>query len=327
MRKSPRLSSALERFELALASENKSPATIAHYGVRIARLRDLLGDIPVASIRADMLRRALLVVKSTASRRDGGPVSDRYVEQHRKSWARFFAWCVEEGVARSSPAEELRGWRVDEQELTVLRPAQVAQLLAAAPATFEGQRDRAIVSTLYGTGVRRRELVDVALEHVDLDGAAMHVRGKTRRWRTVPLGATLAAVLRRYRDEVRPRVLLGDSERLFVDRAARALLPNAINQLLRKLALRAGIVDPVSPHVLRRSFATEYLRNGGDRKALKIILGHTTDAMVDRYVRFVEADVHRDHAAASPFERLARPAQIELLPVHAGGRETLAVVR
>lgn len=307
-RRTPRLSALEHAFVTDLEAQNRTPGTIEHYRTRLRHLREQIGDQAVASIRADMLRRFLLAVKRAPHGRRGGPISDRYVEQHRKTLARFFGWCVEAGHLRSSPAEQLRAWRVDERELTVLRPDQVAQLLAAVPATFEGERDRAILSTLYGTGVRRRELVEISLGDVDLDASVVHVRRKVRRWRSVPLGPALTAVLRRYREEVRPRVLFGDSERLFVDAAARALRPNALNQMLRKLALRAGIRGQVSPHVFRHSFATEYLRNGGDRKALKVILDHTTDAMLDRYVHFVEADVQRDHAAASPFERLARPA-------------------
>lgn len=303
-RRGPRLSELEHVFATDLEAQNRSAATIEHYSVRLAHLRERIGDIPVASIRGDMLRRFLLAVKSAPHRRHGGRISDRYVEQHRKTFARFFQWCVDGGHLRTSPAAGMGAWRVDELELVVLTPAQIAQLLVAVPATFEGERDRAIVSTLYGTGIRRRELVEISLDDLDLDQAAVHVRGKTRRWRSVPLGPALREVLVRYRHQLRPQVLFGDSERLFVDRAARALRPNAINQMLRDLAGRAGVRGQVSPHVFRHSFATEYLRNGGERKALKTILGHTTDAMLDRYVHFVEADVHRDHARASPFERL-----------------------
>lgn len=291
-------------FVLALEAGNRSAETIDHYAVRLRRLRDRVGDIPVASIRGDMLRRFLLAVKRAPSRRDGGAVSDRYVEQHRKTVARFFHWAYQARRIPEDPAAGLQGWRVDERELEVLSPREIGQLLEACGPTFDGQRDRVIIATLYATGVRRRELVEISLPDVGLEDGQLRVRGKNRRYRSVPMGRRLREDLGRYLEEVRPRVLLADSGRLFTDHAARALLPNAVNTALRRVARRAGIAGQVSPHVLRHSFATQYLLNGGKRKALKIILGHTSDAMLDRYTHFVESDVREDHAAASPYERL-----------------------
>lgn len=295
-------------FALTLEAANRSPATIDHYLVRLAHLAQVLGKVPVASISAGMLRRFLLAVKRAPSRRDGGTISDRYVEQHRKTLARFFGWAQAAGHIEQDPGAELASWRVDERELEVLSPLVVARLLEACAPTFEGRRDRAIIATLYGTGVRRRELVEISLGDVALEDEQLLVRGKNRRYRRIPTGRRLREDLGRYLADVRPRVLLGDSGRLFTDQCARMLMPNAVNIALRRVARRAGVAGQVSPHVLRHSFATAYLLNGGKRKALKIILGHTSDAMLDRYTHFVESDVRADHAAASPYERLAVPA-------------------
>jgi len=311
-RSGPRLSELEDLFVLMLASENRSPGTIEHYRTRLRHLREHLGDVAALSIRPEMLRRFLLAVKRAAT----DPVSDRYVDQHRKTLVRFFGWAASDGHVPSSPAASLGTWRVDEREIRVLRPDQVDRLMRACDEgrAFAGARDRVIIATLYGTGVRRRELVEISLDDVDLEAARLHIRGKSRRWRSVPTGPKLREVLALYVDEVRPRVLLADSRRLFVDSKARELRPGAINKMLVDVARRAGVRGQVSPHVLRHSFGTEYIRNGGDRKALKQIMGHRTDAMLDRYVHFVESDVARDHAAASPFERLGARLEQAISP-------------
>jgi integrase/recombinase XerD len=163
-------------------------------------------------------------------------------------------------------------------------------------------RDRLILKVLLDTGLRAQELCDVQLRHLSLAQRSIVVpHGKGDKSRTVHFGNRTAKLMWEYLD---PRIGVSKpTDYLFTvdDDLQHPLNRDALRRLVGRLGERAG-VGHVHPHRFRHTFATEYLRNGGQMLALKDLLGHSDFEMVEHYAHFVQADVQRDHQSASPVD-------------------------
>jgi site-specific recombinase XerD len=163
-----------------------------------------------------------------------------------------------------------------------------------------GVRDRAILLLLLDCGLRVSEAAGLRLGDLRPDGT-LKVRGKGSKERIVPVGGTARTAIVRY---IGQRGAGAPDEALFLGRRG-PLDGRGMQQVMKRLKLRAGITGRCSPHSLRHTFARSYLVNGGDMFSLQRILGHTTLDMVKRYVALAELEiVRRLHAAASPADRL-----------------------
>lgn len=287
---------------LARTAEGRTTATIAWYRARLDRFAAYCHEAPAAEISSETVRTFLILVKAGREQ----AVSDGYVDSYRRALSALFTWSVVEEILERSPMDRVHRYKSDRRELAVLEPIHVLQLLATQPtSTFEGMRNRAMMATLYDTGIRVGELVRISIADVDLAGGTIKVHGKGRCDRRVPISRKLRAVLWTYSTAVRPRDAL--TPRLFTSAEGEALSENSINQWMRRAGRHAGISGiRVSPHTWRHSFATAYLRNGGNQFALQTILGHATSDMTRRYVHLAAGDVAAQHAIASPLERIAQ---------------------
>jgi integrase/recombinase XerD len=185
----------------------------------------------------------------------------------------------------------------------VLSETQVEALLAAPPtATTLGQRDRAMLETLYATGLRVSELVGLKLHEVNFDVGVVRVFGKGGKERLVPLGEEAIDWLRAYLGEAR-RTLLGErqSDDMFVTARGGAMTRQAFWQLIKRYAVLAGI-DParLSPHVLRHAFATHLLNHGADLRVVQMLLGHSDISTTQIYTHIARERLKTLHAAHHP---------------------------
>jgi site-specific recombinase XerD len=299
-----RLSTLQEGHVLALRAAGRTPATIAWYQSRLDRLARFTADAPAAKISADELRRWLVATKVGHGSQ---PTTDGYVESHRKAAAGLFTWAVREKHLKASPLATVPRYRIQRHEKTLLGLEEVQALVHAIPRhTVDGIRNRAMLAVLYDSGLRVGELVTIRLGDIDLERGELHVRGKTG-GRAVPMTTKARRAVWTYLHAARPRGLFVDDQedRLFVATTGEPLRTTAVNQWLRRAAARAGIHKRISPLVLRRSFATEYIRRGGDPFTLKMILGHSPrSSTVNEYVFLAQADVRARHAQVSPLDAI-----------------------
>jgi integrase/recombinase XerD len=160
----------------------------------------------------------------------------------------------------------------------VLSPENVNKLLdAPEPPDRMYLRDKALLETLYATGSRASEVVNLKVADVYLDSGFCKCFGKGSKQRIVPLGKFAVAALKAYLDEQRPKLVAGaDSPYLFVSRAGKPLAREMLWLLVRKYARRAGLTTKVSPHTLRHSFATHLLAGGADLRTVQELLGHAS---------------------------------------------------
>ncbi len=199
-----------------------------------------------------------------------------------------------------------RGARSAASKAEPLGPEAVARLEAVAC------RDRAILETLYGTGVRVSELVGLSLGDVDLASASMRVLGKGAKERVLPLGRLARAALGEWlsfagRGQMEPErwASRSDAEAVFLNQRGTRLGRQGVYQLVKGYGDDPNIASALTPHVLRHSFATHLLNNGADIRTVQELLGHARVTTTQIYTAVSRERLFRVYAEAHPRARLA----------------------
>jgi integrase/recombinase XerD len=205
----------------------------------------------------------------------------------------FHRFCVEEGLVRSDPSEDIGGPRVPQGIPKALSESDVEALLGAVAGNDpRALRDRAILETLYAGGVRISELVGLERGDLDLRDGVARVLGKGSKERVVPLGRTARAALDDYLSHGRPELERSDSPRgkrsgdaVFLNARGGRLTRQGAWLIVRAAGDRAGLGDRLFPHVLRHSCATHMLDHGADIRVVQELLGHASLSTTQVYTR------------------------------------------
>jgi integrase/recombinase XerC len=185
----------------------------------------------------------------------------------------FFRYLRRQGLVGSDPSSGLRNPKQARRLPRLLRVDEVIRLLDMVPTdTAPGLRDRAMLETLYGGGLRVSELVGLNLVDLDLDQDLIRVRGKGRRERLCPIGPMAVSWLKRWVPLRQPKY--AHEKALFLNQRGSRLTTRSVGRLLEAHLLRAGLVNTASPHTLRHSFATHLLDRGADLRSVQELLGH-----------------------------------------------------
>ncbi len=185
----------------------------------------------------------------------------------------YFRFLRRRGVVTSDPAAGLRNPKQARRLPRLLRVDEVIRLLDTVPVdTPAGVRDRAMLETLYGGGLRVSELVGLDLADLDLESELVRVRGKGRRERLSPIGQMANAWIRRWIPIRKPKAPREPA--LFLNQRGTRLTARSVGRLLEQHLARAGLADAASPHTLRHSFATHLLDSGADLRSVQELLGH-----------------------------------------------------
>ncbi len=192
---------------------------------------------------------------------------------------------LEEEAREWLPAGDLPYPRQPKKLPKVLTQEEVARLLDQQMAgDARGLRDRAMLETLYGTGMRISELVTLNVEDLDLEEREVRVMGKGRRERVVPLGSAAARAMEAYLARGRPRLLRSPSQRaVFLNVRGERITRQGAWGVVRDHARRVGLGDKMTPHTLRHSFATHLLENGVDLRYIQELLGHASISTTQIY--------------------------------------------
>jgi integrase/recombinase XerD len=185
----------------------------------------------------------------------------------------------------------------------VLSPDSVTKLLDAPHGLDRFHlRDRAILETLYATGTRASEVVNLRLNDLYLDSSFCKCTGKGSKQRIVPLGRLAIEALRQYLDELRPSLVASapDAPWVFVSRGGRALTREMLWVLVKKYVQRAGLNAKISPHSLRHSFATHLLAGGADLRTVQELLGHASIRTTQQYTHVDRERLRAIHAQFHP---------------------------
>jgi len=197
----------------------------------------------------------------------------------------FFRFLVREEKLAEDPMENIRSPRPFKPLPRFLNRAQVEALLQAPDlSTPLGLRDKAILETMYASGLRASEVTHLKTENIDPDIGLLRIFGKGRKERLVPIGSSALAAILNYEREGRPKLLKKKKTReLFLNHAGGGLSRMGLWLIVRRHALTVGVAGILTPHVLRHSFATHLLENGADLRALQAMLGHADISTTEIY--------------------------------------------
>ena len=216
------------------------------------------------------------------------------------SLKRFFRFAVREGLRGDDPASSIDSPKLPRSLPKSLSEAEVEALLAAPVlSTAQGLRDRAMLETLYASGMRVSELVGVKTVQLSLDMGVVRVLGKGAKERLTPLGEEAIAWIDRYQREGRPNLLgARKSDALFVTARGGPMTRQAFWGVVKRHALIAGIGRAISPHTLRHAFATHLINHGADLRVVQLLLGHSDISTTQIYTHVARErlkSLHRKH--------------------------------
>ena len=294
-----KIQEALDEFLLDGQARRLSPKTLGWYEDMLHQARDFLEEEmqieSVERVRPRDLRQFIAKLDEQGLR----PCS---VSAHFRAVRAFFNWLAEESIVSDNPVRRLSPPRVPRRIPPSIPPDDVRRLIKACSDTPMGARNRAIIVMLWDTGLRVGELVGLTLESLRLDEGYVVVIGKGDKEREVPIGRVAVRYLKKWLD-VRP---VGEGcDHVFLNlRNHESLRRRGVSLMLKRIQQRAGVEKRIYPHLFRHSFARQYLLGGGDPITLQQILGHSSQEMVKRYVRFTAQELVCQHRRSSPGDRV-----------------------
>ena len=273
-------------------------ATLASYRSDLGSLAAWLDANRHAAL-LDLSETTLAAFVAHLARRTRASSQSRYLSTLR----RFYRWQLARGRIAADPTLKLANPTRPARLPKVMSEKQVDNLLAAPDlASALGLRDRAMLETLYATGLRVSELVNLKLHEIGFNEGVLRAFGKGDKERLVPLGELAIDWLGRYLNEARPGILKGrQSDALFVTARGGAMTRQAFWQLIKRYAALAGIApDKLSPHVLRHAFATHLLNHGADLRVVQLLLGHADISTTQIYTHVARERLKTLHALHHP---------------------------
>lgn len=241
---------------------------------------------------------------------NGRPLGGLTQRGHLVALKGYFRWLTKTGVLAANPAADLEMPRQPMRRLPryVLTAKEVEALLALPDvSTLEGLRDRAVLETLYSTGIRRMEACALTLFSINAEAGTVAINeGKGRKDRVVPIGERAVAWVQKYVDEARPKLAVPpDSGALFLSVVGLPFNPNGLSAVVREYMKAVGVPWGAC-HVLRHAMATQMLENGADVRFIQALLGHASLQSTEIYTHVSIRKLKEIHSATHPAARLLR---------------------
>lgn len=214
----------------------------------------------------------------------------------------YFKYLKREGISEKNPFASVRTPKVERALPHFLTVKEILKLLSTPSSeTQRGLRDRAILETLYSTGLRVSELTNLNWEDIDQAQGILRARGKGKKERIVPIGSFSIEALKRYRDKLSPEFATKETPSpLFLNRFGNRLSDRSVRKILDKYIKESGLNGKTSPHTLRHSFATHLLDGGANLRVVQELLGHKHLATTQVYTHLSHERLSNTYRAAHP---------------------------
>jgi integrase/recombinase XerD len=260
-----------------------SKNTIDNYSFDIDRLCLFLNqnDIQVSPlvIKEEILQQFIYSVSKEVN-----PRSQARIISGLKS---FFSYLIFEDLRNDNPLELIESPKTGRKLPDTLAIEEIDALIAAIDlSSNEGERNRAILETLYGCGLRVSELVALKISDLFFEEGFIKVTGKGNKQRFVPVGDLTQKYIEIYKNAIRTHLNIqkGFEDTLFLNRRGKQLTRAMIFTIIKDLAVKIDLNKNISPHTLRHSFATHLLENGADLRSIQLMLGHESITTTEIYV-------------------------------------------
>lgn len=214
----------------------------------------------------------------------------------------FFNYLIFEDYRTTSPLELIEVPKIGRKLPDTLSVQEIDLLIAAIDLSKdEGERNRAMLETLYSCGLRVSELVGLKISDLFFEEGFIKITGKGNKQRFVPIGESTQKYMLRYKDLVRSHqnIQKGHEDTLFLNRRGRQLTRAMVFTIIKDLAVKIGLNKAISPHTFRHSFATHLLENGADLRSIQMMLGHESITTTEVYMhldrKFLSEVLHSYH--------------------------------
>ena len=288
----------LEHLEI---EKNRSEKTLENYGRYLDRFLGFAKVANAGDISEDLIRQYRLYLNRF---KDGHGASLKKITQnyHIIALRNFLKYLAKRGI-RSVSAEKVELGKQEDREVVCLEANELGRLMKAAEGEngLDALRDKAIISTLFCTGMRVSELCSLDREKIDVSGGEISIRGKGSKIRLVFLSDQTKKDLSEY---LKKRADADEAMFIRIPRGKNALTktanlrltPRSIQRIIKKYSIKAGIVGKnVSPHSLRHSYATDLLRNGADIRSVQALLGHSSVTTTQIYTHVTDKQLREVH--------------------------------
>ena len=247
--------------------KNASPHTIINYQIDLREFNDSLKEKPLEKISHTDVRLFLARMKEKK-------LSKRSVARKMACLRSFFRFLCREGYIKSNPATGLQTPK-QERRLPIFLDVDKVVKLIESPDTSQvyGKRDRAILETLYSSGLRVSELVGLNKENVDFISGVLKVFGKGKKERLAPIGDRALRAVRSYLEKLGTSKIK-EKKAVFLNKSGRRMSDRAVRRVVEKYIRKTSLSEKISPHSLRHSFATHMLDRGADLRSVQELLGH-----------------------------------------------------
>ncbi len=286
---------ALTEFQIEQQIRGNTPKTIQYYSLSVGLYARFAGfDTPLQEITLNSLRAYYLHLLERN-------ISSTTIQTYIRALRSFLTWCYQQEYILVNLSEKFRLPKAQRKAIDVLTDSEVRRLLFCFNLRYLVHlRNYCMCSLMLDSGLRLHEVVTLTMEHTHLPEGYIIVDGKGNKQRVVPLGMNTRKFLFRYLSR---RPGCASTDRVFLMSNLQPVTDATLRQMFRKLKKRSGI-PRLRAHLLRHTFATRYLENGGDMYALQQILGHTSLEMVKKYVHSTTRKLVPKFPEFSPLDNL-----------------------
>ncbi len=286
----------VQNFLKFLESEkNASSHTVKNYAIDLREFSAFLDQKGVESVDYIDIRSFLALLKDKN-------YSKSSISRKLACIRSFFKFLAREEVVKTNPSAGIATPKREKKLPNFLEREEVVRLIESpAAASWEGKRDRAILETLYSSGLRVSELVGLNQDDLDFFSALVRVRGKGKKERIVPLGQAALKAVQEYTGHKPPKMRdNGQKKPLYLNRSGGRLTDRSVRRMILKYCRVTGLKKEVSPHMLRHSFATHMLDNGADLRSVQELLGHENLSTTQIYTHVTTKRLKEAYEAAHP---------------------------
>jgi len=290
------MSGQVDQFLNFLKSEkNASPHTVKNYQIDLREFFAFIKQKAVSEVTYLDVRAFLAEMKSRG-------FSKSTMSRKLACVRSFFKFLARENVLVANPASGIATPKRDKRLPSFLNDDEISKLLEApSKTTWEERRDKAILETLYSSGLRVSELVGLNHEDLDLNGGLVRVRGKGKKERIVPVGRLALEAIQTYLQKRSPKPCNEAIKKpLYINRLGSRLTDRSIRRVILKYARRIALNKEISPHTLRHSFATHLLDRGADLRSVQELLGHENLSTTQIYTHVTTKRLKEAYDQAHP---------------------------